>query len=122
MISKFLIGWYLLLLGYGCQNSIHGYLKQDAKVEKLPGNCDNLNEEVKMEADIIGERYEFQKCLEASGNYHYTVVNANDTLKVFFRRPAGATALYNITLNIQTEPAYKYVSIDGSTFRVNISR
>ena len=121
MHGRFLI-ILLLLFIYSCQTSVKGYLKHDAKVEKLSGNCDNLIDGVQVEANIIGERYEFQKCLNASGNYHYTVVNENDTLKVFFKPPTGTTALYKVVLDVQTEPAYKYVSIDGSTFTVTISR
>jgi hypothetical protein len=117
--------FFNLLFVFGllsCQMAKQNYLKHDMKAEKIADNCGGTDPAVKIEVNTIGERYEFEKCLEASGEYHYDAENKNDTLKIHWRPASGKTALYKVTLDINTEPAYHYVNMDGSIMAVNITR
>jgi len=122
MFRQYFFSALFLLFICSCQNSLKGYLKHDSKAEKLSDDCNTIDPRVSVEANIINERYSFQKCLDSSGSYEYSVGNKDDTLTIRFRPTSGATALYRVIIEVQTEPKYSYVNIDGNVFRVNISR
>lgn len=89
-----------------------------AKSEKLATGCEAYNAKFSMVSNIVGERYQFQKCLHATYDGHYTAKRSGDTVVVNFTKTAGPEALYNITLDIDAYPRYNFLTIDGNTFTI----
>ena len=105
-----------------CESNEGGYLKHDLDYEKIGEDCSAAAPGLKVTANTIGERYEFQTCLDAAGNIECSVGNSNDTVRVRFRETPGPQALYQVVLDINTRPQYKYITIDSETFAVAVSR
>ena len=100
-----------------CDVTPDPYLKHDMKWEKIAGDCNSLDPNLGVVSNIIGERYEFQICLEANYKGEYRVERRGDTVDVRFHRAGiSVESLYKITLDINTHPRYNFLSIDGSTF------
>jgi hypothetical protein len=98
------------------------YLKHDLEYEKI-GECRNINSKMDITANTIGERYVFQECLDASYNGSYSVNRKGDTVVVQLNNTPGASSsLFRITLDINTRPDYKYLSLNGSVFPVYVKR
>ena len=97
------------------------YLKHDLKYEKI-GDCSNMDSKMSVVANTIGERYELQECLHAGFDGKYTVVRRGDTVDVQFDKKGGETALYKITLDINTRPQYNYLTVNGTTNKVSVTR
>src|SRR5215213_6995557 len=115
----FYLSLFLALHLYSCDATPEPYLKHSMqKPEKLAGNCNDYDPKFTMVSNVIGERYEFQKCLHATYDGHYTAERKGDTVEVKFQKLAGPEALYKITLDINTYPRYNYLTIDGNTFGI----
>lgn len=98
------------------------YLKHDLEYEKI-GECRNINSKMDITANTIGERYIFQECLDAAYDGDYSVDRKGDTVVVQLKNtPLASSALFRITLDINTRPDYKYLSLNGSVFPVNVKR
>jgi hypothetical protein len=111
----------LAILFFSC-NDQKDYLKHDLEFEKI-GECKNISSKMDITANTIGERYIFQECLDVSYNGNYSVERKGDTVVVQLKNASpGNTALYKITLDINTRPDYKYLSLNGSVFPVNVKR
>jgi hypothetical protein len=98
------------------------FVDHKLKYEKISDNCENLKPSFRVESNIAGERYEFEKCLDA--NFKKDMVNVTrqgDTVLVQFAKQAGQTVLYKITLDIDSYPRYNFVTVDGETFLVTSS-
>ena len=90
--------------------------------EKMAGDCSQQDEAVSVDATIIGERYVFNECLEASFKGDYSVERKGDTVEVKLGKPSDVKSLFKITLDINTRPAYRYLTINGNTMGVNVAR
>ena len=108
------------LFFYGCSDE-GPYLKSDMKFEKI-GDCRNIDSKISIVANTIGERYELQECLHAGFNGQYTAVRRGDTVDVQFEKKDGPTALYKITLDINTRPQYNFLTVNGTTSKVSVTR
>ena len=119
-INKFFL-YLLILMIFSCEVDKE-YLKHEIEYEKI-GECRNINSKIDIVANTIGERYTFQECLDASYSGSYTVKRNADTV-IFETKntPGGSTSLFKISLDINTRPAYKYLSLNGSVFPVNVKR
>jgi len=116
---------YLLLVGLcflfaGCDNRTE-YLKHDIDLEKL-GPCINHSEAISVEANTIGERFVFEQCLNDSKNNQSAVERSNDTVFVKFAGSESPNTLYKVTLDINTQPEYHFLSIDGKVVAINVKR
>ena len=102
-----------------CDATPNAYLKHSlVKSEKIAEDCSNYDPKFSMVSNIVGERYEFQKCLNATYDGHYTAERKGDTVEVNFTKAEGPQALYKITFDIDTWPRYNYLTIDGNTIRI----
>jgi hypothetical protein len=110
----------LLFIFISCKSK--PYLKHDMKFEKMAGDCLQESGQVSIEANIIGERYVFNECLAASFKGDYSVERKGDTVEVKLGQPSEARSLFRITLDINTRPAYRYLTINGNTISVNVTR
>jgi hypothetical protein len=88
------------------------------KADQVAGSCEAYNAGFKMVSNIVGERYEFQKCLHATYDGLYTAETKGDTVEVQFAKAEGPQALYNITLDIDAWPRYHFLTIDETTFAI----
>jgi len=100
------------------------FVEHEVKVEKQSDGCDQVPATFKMISNFGGERYEFAKCLPASfKKEELEVVREGDTVVVRFPGigPVKASAVFNITLDIDSYPRYNHLSIDGETYSLQHS-
>jgi hypothetical protein len=72
-----------------------------------------------MVSNVVGERYEFDKCLSTNFTKDMMRVSRQgDTVLVEFLRPTTHPVLYKITLDIDSYPNYNFITVDGETFNV----
>lgn len=114
---------YLLLLLFivasSCTSAEGPYFKHELHAyEKLGDNCAAYDPKFSMVSNIIGERYEFQKCLPAGYKGSYEAQRRGDTVVINFPRATGSSELYKIILDINTHPRYKSLVIDGESFTI----
>ena len=114
---------YLLLLLFivasSCTSAEGPYFKHELHAyEKLGDNCAAYDPKFSMVSNIIGERYEFQKCLPAGYKGSYEAQRRGDTVVINFPRAKGSSELYKIILDINTHPRYKSLVIDGESFTI----
>src|SRR5215210_5424715 len=101
----------LMLTLWSCDVD-RNYLKHELKLEKS-GDCNNINPAIGVEANTIGERYTFERCLGDGYNGVYEVARKNDTIAVRLKSNEGNKTGFRITLDINSGLEYKYLSIDG---------
>jgi hypothetical protein len=105
-----------------CDFTTKPYLKHEIAFKKLGADCSQMNSEVNIEANTIGERYVFQECLAAGFNGEGDVVRRGDTVDVRFNPSSDKSSLYEITLDINTWPVYHFITINGKTVSVHVER
>ena len=107
----------IVILIAGCKTK--PFLKHDLKFEKIAVNCDQMNASFKMNSNLNGERYEFQRCLDADfQKEEFTSVRQGDTVILKFERKNSKQALYNIIVDIDSYPRYNFLTIDDNTFSI----
>lgn len=95
------------------------FVDHKLKFEKISDNCENLKPSFRMVSNIAGERYEFEKCLEASfSKDQMKVSRQGDTVLVQFQKSAQQKVLYKIILDIDSYPRYNFITVDEETFNV----
>src|SRR5688572_29741694 len=110
---------FTTMLVIACSSETKPYFKHSLhKYEKIEEGCANLDPKFSMVSNIIGERYTFQKCLPASYKGSYLAERKGDSVIIAFEKQDGPTALFNIILDINTQPRYNYLTIDGNTFQI----
>ena len=110
---------FACILMIACTSETKPYFKHSLhKYEKLNDGCANMDPKFSMVSNIIGERYTFQKCLPASYKGSYLAERKGDSVIIAFEKQDGPTALFNIILDINTQPRYNYLTIDGNTFQI----
>src|SRR6476620_1820311 len=89
------------------------------KFEKISDNCENLKPSFRMVSNVAGERYEFEKCLDANfTNDMVKVSRLGDTVLVQFPKTGAHAVLNKITLDIDSYPRYHFITIDDQTIDV----
>ena len=117
--AKYIIVVFACILIIACTSETKPYFKHSLhKYEKLGDGCANMDPKFSMVSNIIGERYTFQKCLPASYKGSYLAERKGDSVIIAFEKQDGPTALFNIILDINTQPRYSYLTIDGNTFQI----
>ena len=95
------------------------FVTHKLRFEKVSDNCENLQPSFRMVSNIAGERYEFEKCLDA--NFTKEMMNVyrqGDTVFVQFPKSGKQPVLYTIKLDIDSYPRYNFITVDGETFNV----
>jgi hypothetical protein len=120
MMKKISLNIFIpVLIGVvSCDSKPEAYLNHSIEKPEKIGDCSNYDPKYSMISNIIGERYEFQKCLQSNYNAKYNIERKGDTVVVSFPKGNGPSALYKITLNIDTYPRYNFLTIDGNTVRI----
>ena len=95
------------------------FTKHSMKFEKVSENCSGIDQKIKMNSNLNGERLEFQACLDADfQKAQLTSFRQGDTVVLKFDRTKSQQALYNIILDVDSYPRYYFLSIDGNTFPI----
>ena len=101
----------------GCKTE--PFLKHDLKFEKVADNCDQMSVSFKMNSNLNGERYEFQRCLDADfQKEQLTSIRQGDTVVLKFERKHPKQALYDIIVDVDSYPRYNFLTIDDNTFPI----
>lgn len=95
------------------------FLKHDLEFEKAADNCEGINASFKMNSNINGERYEFQRCLDADFEKGQLIsIRQGDTVILKFERKNPVQALYDLTVDVDSYPSYNFLTIDDNTFPI----
>ncbi|MBI1341795.1 MAG: hypothetical protein GC171_02545 [Terrimonas sp.] len=111
--------WVLLLLlgTWSCKTK--PFLKVSLKSEKLRDDCKGMDMAFRMNSNLNGERYEFQRCLDADfSKEKFEALREGDTVVLKFKRTGSRQALFDITIDIDSYPRYNFLTIDGETFPI----
>ena len=104
----------------GCDDG--PYLKHELKHEKLGSSCASINEQISVTVNTVGDRFVYERCLDAAYAGNYSVERKGDTVVVVTQKTGGKTTPYRVTLDINTYPEYHFLSLDGSVMPVHTSR
>jgi hypothetical protein len=105
----------------GCKSNAP-YLKHKVEISKVSDNCTELSSRFGMTANIMGERYEFQQCMDADfTGEKMQVKRQGDTVLVQFPGSSQNKDLFNVKLDIDTWPKYKFITIGDQTFQVVVA-
>jgi len=105
-----------------CDFKSKPYLKHELSFKKLDGDCYAQNDAISVDANTVGERFVFQECLEVGFNGEYTAERKGDTVLVQIGKKAAVNNLYSITLDINTRPTYHFLTVNGVTVPVTVTR
>ena len=95
------------------------FLKHKLKFEKVKDDCSGMDMSFHMNSNLNGERYEFQRCLDADFSAEkFQSLRQGDTVVLKFERKNKDQALYKIIVDIDTYPRYNFLTIDGNTFPI----
>lgn len=120
MIKKSILVASLGALLMACDDG-SPYLKHDLSYEKA-GDCSALKPGISVDANTIGERYVVEKCLGADFKGEYEAQHHGDTVEIKLKSSGAANTGYRITLDINTRPSYRFITINGETFGVSVNR
>jgi len=92
----------------------------ESKVElEEKGDCKQVPATFRMTSNFGGERFEFEKCLaSAYDSKSLTTSRSGDTVVVRFNSNAAPSKLFNVTLDIDSYPAYHFITVDQETFPI----
>ena len=82
----------LLFVVFSCNRK--PFVEHKLKFEKISDNCENLKPSFRLESNVAGERYEFEKCLGT--NFTKDMINVSrqgDTVLVRFPKPGSQGGL-----------------------------
>jgi hypothetical protein len=98
------------------------FVEHKLKFEKVADDCKEQQSYFRMNSNFGGERYEFEKCLPADfTDGQISSERQGDTVLVRFKNasPGPTNKVYHITLDIDSYPAYHFVTIDGDTYSIS---
>jgi hypothetical protein len=102
----------------GCDASTKPYLQYEFSAEKLNKDCSKMNDSFKMNSNTNGERFVFEACLKSHYQKIGEVKRQNDTLVILFEPPEFEPTIYEVTLDVDTYPAYNFIWLNGSTYKI----
>lgn len=95
------------------------FVNHKLKLDKVSDNCAEQQNYFRLNSNIGGERYEFEKCLPANfSDDNISSARKGDTVVINFNKPASPqpNVVYKITLDIDSYPLYSFLTIDGETY------
>ncbi|MEI9944912.1 MAG: hypothetical protein WDN26_11925 [Chitinophagaceae bacterium] len=97
------------------------FVEHNVKFEKVSDDCKEQQTYFRINSNFGGERYEFEKCLAADINKNLlTTERRGDTVVVNLpaSSPGQKNVLYHVTLDIDSYPLYRFLSIGEDTFTI----
>ena len=118
--------WHIVtsVLGVICLFSCErkSYVSHKIKLEATGKSCEQISASFRMTSNMGGERYELEKCLpKAFDKSTVTSYRQGDTVVVKMNGQAG-TDVWQVTLDIDSYPAYRFLTIDNDTYQIGPSR
>jgi hypothetical protein len=103
----------------GCDASTKPYIEHELSYKKLGDDCSGQSDKFSMASNTNGERYILQECLNSGFKKEDLLVQRKgDTVVIDFRRDDKGNALYELTIDVDTYPQYKFLTIGENTFTV----
>lgn len=94
------------------------YLKHSVSLEKIANDC-SAGEDMNMNSNTNGDRYEITKCLSASyDKSKISILRQGDTVVIHFNDNPGNTNMFKVTIDIDTYPKYNFLDVEGNVFPV----
>ena len=116
-MNRLIIFLWILFINISCNRK--PFVDHKLKFEKISDNCENLKPAFRMVSNVAGERYEFEKCLDANFTKDMMIVSRQgDTVFVQFPKHGDHSVLNKITLDIDSYPRYNFITIDDQTINV----
>lgn len=98
------------------------YVEHKLSFEKIGDDCNKVKNSFSLNSNFGGERYEFDKCLPAGfSKEQLTTERHGDTVLVKFTISSSAPAntAFQLTLDIDSYPAYHFVTIGEDTYVIS---
>ena len=113
----------IIFIATFCSCSRTPFVEHKIDLEKKSEDCSGISTAFKMESNFGGERFEFEKCLPIDYSKQKIVSERKgDTVVVKFTEIASASkATYRCTLDIDSYPAYHFITIDDDTYVIGAS-
>lgn len=114
---KYIMGLILLAV-MGCETK--PFTKHELKFSKVKEDCQGMSAAFKMNSNLNGERYEFQRCLDEDFKAgQLESIRQGDTVVLKFNRtPGKKQAMYDLIVDVDSYPRYNFLTIDGETFTI----
>ena len=112
----------LIVLVYIISCDRKPYVEHKLKFEKVSDDCKDQQTYFRLNSNFGGERYEFEKCLAADFNdEQLSTERRGDTVLVIFKKNSAPqnNKVYHITLDIDSYPAYHFLTIDNDTYSIS---
>jgi hypothetical protein len=116
-----LVVFVLIITLVACERK--PFVNHKIKLDKVMDNCGEVQDYFRIDANIAGERYEFETCLPADYDKDLlTSARKGDTVIVDFHKPAASKtdATYKVTLDIDSYPTYSFLTIEGQTYKMSL--
>ncbi len=98
------------------------FINHELKAEKI-GACTNDVETIHVSANIMGERFTFNTCVnDGFDGKQYSVERKGDSLVVKFPTESNKKALYKMILDIDAKPAYHFITLGDRTISIATSK
>ena len=109
----------VLFLAVSCERK--PFVEHKIKMEATAKPCSQLQETFRLNSNFGGERFEFEKCLpDGYQEKSITTERRADTVVVSFNTAKDdKQSVYKITLDIDSYPAYHFITIDNETYSLS---
>jgi hypothetical protein len=112
--------FFIVILFAACTRK--PFVEHKVQFEKTADGCAAVPAAFKMNSGFGGERFEFYKCLATDfSKEQVTSERKGDTVVVHFKSVSESQSTFAITLDIDSYPKYKYITIDGDTYSIGPS-
>lgn len=99
------------------------YVEHTISFEKVGDDCSKVKNSFSLNSNFGGERYEFDKCLPADfTKEQLTTERKGDTVVVKFVHTKQATSVFQLTLDIDSYPAYHFITIGEDTYAITAAQ
>lgn len=108
---------------YVCSCERKPYVEHKLKFEKVADDCKDQQSYFRLNSNFGGERYEFEKCLPVDfKDDQLKTERSGDTIYVHFKTNSSSKdKVYHLTLDIDSYPRYKYLTIENDTYAISSS-
>src|SRR5262249_2789647 len=109
-----------LIIGLIAACKTKPFVKHSIVFEKVADDCNAISPDFRMNSNLNGERFEFQRCLDADfKKEQLTSQQSNDTTVILkFERKNSRQALYKLTIDLDAYPRYHLLIIDGDSIQM----
>ena len=109
----------LLLFVFGIASCNDSHIDHKIEFKKL-GACGEINPQIHMESNVMGDRYTFNQCLpDKFSEKDYSIDRKGDTILVSFKNPENqAKNEFQIILDIDANPRYGFLVLGDQVLAI----